>query len=439
MVRPKLVEEGVPIGHSIINTNTNTTTDLNEDFFVDGTTTTIGDMEDASLAACYSSNASSIAPSMNMSLPLSTLDTHSRLPSSLQRAAKNDSKNKHNRKTSHHMPTSVTSIQSRIVIGEEQEVLDHRFKHDASDESCTPMEVIHDCHDQIMVDGYPSTNPSQDSVSRHPIHQKQQQHQSHYDHAHHPRYKQKSVATTIPILTRTHIEIGSDNNRCIEKMEGVEDHSIKAPLIVIDGANIAFAYGEATTACTIDATNGTTNLYANDRSSKPMPDVRGLVVAENYFAGNQNDGCRVLIVLTQSWLRQQHHSDHSQQEVLQQLRQRNRLVTAPISDDDDAYALQIAQRENRYRYGTEHGCAYILSNDHFRDAQQRQPHLKRWLNQGHSNETGPGRISFAFADLGRLDDHGDPILDILPNPRHPLVAWIEQQQQQQQHYRNTMS
>ena len=85
-----------------------------------------------------------------------------------------------------------------------------------------------------------------------------------------------------------------------------------------------------------------------------------------------------------------------------------------------------------------HGLAYVLSNDLFRDAQQRQEEdggapqlLKQWLEEGYSAATGPGRISYAFGDLGRLDDHGDPVLDLLPNPRHPLVAWVEQQQQQQ--------
>ena len=207
-------------------------------------------------------------------------------------------------------------------------------------------------------------------------------------------------------------------------MEGVEDHSVKAPLIVVDGANVAFAYGKAA------------QQQQSIIHGKPAPDVRGLLVATQFFG--EASCCHVRIVLTQSWLRQ--HQDPEQLAILQELA--GQLVTAPVTDDDDAYALQIAQRENairRRRRGNNcrpHGLAYVLSNDLFRDAQERQQDdgedLSRWLNEGYSAETGPGRISFAFGDLGRLDDHGDPVLDFLPNPRHPLVAWVEQQHRQRQ-------
>ena len=51
--------------------------------------------------------------------------------------------------------------------------------------------------------------------------------------------------------------------------------------------------------------------------------------------------------------------------------------------------------------------------------------LRNWLTKGVSCEHGPGRISFAFCDMGTMDDHGDRILDFVPNPRHPLVIWVE--------------
>jgi hypothetical protein len=119
-------------------------------------------------------------------------------------------------------------------------------------------------------------------------------------------------------------------------------------------------------------------------------------------------------------------------------------------DDDDAYALTIAMRENSRARRRQHGPAYVLSNDLFRDAQQRDAlqqrqywhvnsgttggstSLKEWLMHGDDPSLGPGRISYSFADMGRMDDHGDRQLDIIPNPRHPLVAWIEQQQQELQ-------
>ena len=123
-------------------------------------------------------------------------------------------------------------------------------------------------------------------------------------------------------------------------MEGVEDHSIKPPLIVVDGANVAFAYGKAAAAQQQHA-----NLHNNHHAGKPVPDVTGLRVVNQFFGGG--GGCRVLVVLTQSWLRQ--HQDPEQRAILQELQTAGQLVTAPSTDDDDAYALQIAQRENAIR------------------------------------------------------------------------------------------
>ena len=106
-----------------------------------------------------------------------------------------------------------------------------------------------------------------------------------------------------------------------------------------------------------------------------------------------------------------------------------------LFDFSDAYALTIAMREHRRRHQntasaapstvlTEQQGAYCLSNDLFRDAQVRDPHIREWLTNGH------GRISFTFVDMGQVGYHGERLLDIVPNPRHPLVSLIEQQQQQ---------
>jgi len=140
------------------------------------------------------------------------------------------------------------------------------------------------------------------------------------------------------------------------------------------------------------------------------------------------------------------HTD--QLDVLHELLQEGLVVASPPTDDDDAYVLTIAQRENARRnlqpHGVASGAGYVLSNDLFRDAQARDTTgtLKQWLNEGLPSTTGssnsghgalgidgPGRISFAFGDMGRIDDHGEKELDFIPNPRHPLVAWIEQQMQ----------
>lgn len=112
-------------------------------------------------------------------------------------------------------------------------------------------------------------------------------------------------------------------------------------------------------------------------------------------------------------------------EVLKDLKARGLLVAAPPRDDDDAYALTIARREDVRSHNRGGGGGFVMSNDMFRDAVNRDVtgELREWLTKGSGN--GPGRISFAFCDMGSTDDYGDPEMDILPNPRHKLVAWIE--------------
>jgi hypothetical protein len=141
-----------------------------------------------------------------------------------------------------------------------------------------------------------------------------------------------------------------------------------------------------------------------------------------------------------------------EQQVLQELKRQGLLVAAPPTDDDDAYALTIALRENaraRQR-DNNHGPAFVLSNDLFRDAQLRDASLEAWLKvgggdggggllQGGGSCVGPGRISYAFCDMGRLDDYGERELDIIPNPRHPLIVWIEQQLRQPQPQQHSTS
>lgn len=130
-----------------------------------------------------------------------------------------------------------------------------------------------------------------------------------------------------------------------------------------------------------------------------------------------------------------------QLDILKDIQAKGLLVAAPPTDDDDAYALTIAQREqsrSKQRRNNE-GPGFVLSNDMFRDAMDRDGtgQLRQWLKEGDGTPTtvtsatepacikGPGRISFAFCDMGTMDDHGDHILDLVPNPRHPLVAWAE--------------
>jgi Zc3h12a-like Ribonuclease NYN domain len=269
---------------------------------------------------------------------------------------------------------------------------------------------------------------------------------SRYGYNRHPTQNNHlKMAHSAPI-TRTHVEIGADE-RVTEKMQGVEDHGLKEPLVVLDGANVAYAYASALQELQHYGSRTGTNHRGG--GSRLEPNMRGLQVAVDYFGAS----LRVLVVLPQSYYRRKQamhgasssasmfapQQDEEQLHILEELHRQGRLVAAPPSDDDDAYALFIARRENA-RAAQRHGVvssstgivgpAYVLSNDLFRDAQQRDAtgSLGQWLVHGLSNELGPGRISFAFCDLGRLDDHGDPELDIVPNPRHPLVAWIEARQ-----------
>jgi hypothetical protein len=206
-------------------------------------------------------------------------------------------------------------------------------------------------------------------------------------------------------------------------MVGVEDHGHKSPMVVIDGANVAHAYGTAVA-----------GLYSQARGESSQPDASGIQVAVEYF---QSAGVRVLVVLPQYWFRSKPRPGFSnwnttvgtvQQEVLNALQAKGLIVASPPADDDDAYALTIARREEtRSLRRNGEGPGFVLSNDMFRDAQARDTTnaLKHWLNDGRNETVGPGRISYSFADMGTMNDNGERILDFVPNPRHPLVIWIE--------------
>ncbi|CAB9503133.1 expressed unknown protein [Seminavis robusta] len=197
----------------------------------------------------------------------------------------------------------------------------------------------------------------------------------------------------------------------VEKMYGVIDLSEKAPMVVLDGANIAYAYDKA----------------GSGGVDKPEPDARGIVVACEYFI---KAGIRVLAVIPSTWM----HRDPYQR-ILKRLDQQGILVSAPSKDDDDAYAITIARREDSKSKERENiGPGYVLSNDMFRDAMLRGKaqgggaDLVSWLMQGSTREdgaTGPGRISYTFCDTGAMDDHGDKLLDLVPNPRHQLIIKAE--------------
>jgi hypothetical protein len=201
----------------------------------------------------------------------------------------------------------------------------------------------------------------------------------------------------------------------VERMEGVDYHGTKGPLVVMDGANIAYAYADA---------------MAGFRGNNE-PDARGIKVAADYFLPMD---IRVLVVIPAPWFRSKPRAGDTAQgnalmmtpqlEVLRDLKARGLIAAAPPRDDDDAYALSIARRDDT-RTHNRGGGGFVLSCDMFRDAVNRDAtgELREWLTKGSGN--GPGRISFAFCDMGSTDDYGDPEMDFVPNPRHPLINWIE--------------
>jgi hypothetical protein len=262
-----------------------------------------------------------------------------------------------------------------------------------------------------------------------------------------------------------HHDGDEDQSRLVEtaswvtRMEGVEDHGVPSPLVVIDGANVAYEY----------VSSSSSSPGAGTRSG--ASDARGMLVAAEYFEGLS---LRVRVVLPASWFRRKPNEGdpdrsnaamHTEQtDALLELKRRGLLVASPPADDDDAYALALARREaarvsSRYKslllqqgppqdddIPTHLGGAFVVSNDWFRDAQRRDSTLRPWLERGEvlpsddrtraalspsssvaSSPLCPGRISYTFADLGAMDDGGEPLLDFVPNPRHPFVSWAERQ------------
>mmetsp|Transcript_11333 Transcript_11333/g.31280 ORF Transcript_11333/g.31280 Transcript_11333/m.31280 type:complete len:365 (-) Transcript_11333:6258-7352(-) len=255
----------------------------------------------------------------------------------------------------------------------------------------------------------------------------------HYSHEMHAPQQQQRQQNHSQPQQNYRIEIGAPPPT--ERMEGVtQDPESLGPLVVIDGANVAYAYADA-----LGGGGGGGSSYGRQRPAKIEPDIRGIEVACQYFAS-----IRVLVVLPASYYRikprassggTNHLMETDSWEILQRLKQQGKLVMAPPTDDDDSYVITIALREHyrRRRQNSSSAAAtmgaFCLSNDLYRDAQERNAQLGEWL--ANLPRWQGGRISFAFVDLGRLDDHGQRLLDIVPNPRHPLVSLVEHQQQQQ--------
>eukprot|EP00986_Skeletonema_menzelii_P018826 scaffold26730_cov162-Skeletonema_menzelii.AAC.6 len=238
-----------------------------------------------------------------------------------------------------------------------------------------------------------------------------------------------------------------------------------SPLIVIDGANIAYNYAES-----LDPSSSLQNSNHNQsRYNKRQPNPHGIRLAIEYFLSRK---CRVQAVVPTSWYRLRPRNKNEgdakmvtdEVDELRSLREQGFLVACPPGDDDDAYALALARKEedrlNKKSTITathydddimmdddEDGGlipdsllgGYVLSNDFFHDAvrreeQARKDHqqlytagvsslngrrssLREWLNQN--------RISYSFANVGQMFQGGQVEMEFLPNPRHPLIECID--------------
>ena len=119
-----------------------------------------------------------------------------------------------------------------------------------------------------------------------PVKLKQQSHYTTGPYSYTNTHKHNPGTQTT--MTRTRLVIGGEEPP-LERMEGVESHDAKGPLIVIDGANVAYAYADA---MSMERSGG--------KHSKAEPDAKGIQIAANYFL---SVGVRVTIVLPAPWIR----------------------------------------------------------------------------------------------------------------------------------------
>jgi len=233
-----------------------------------------------------------------------------------------------------------------------------------------------------------------------------------------------------------------------ERMEIDDIHLQRLPIVIMDGANVAYAYAQAT------GTPSTSLNATSCNKNSVEPNFLGIEIAVSFFL---KAGCRVQVVVPQYFLRRKprdgnNHSANAlapspQLDILNKLRDQNILCCSPPTDDDDSYCIAIARRidakfcarrkeSSLSSYAQTHwstsndltsiGGAFILSNDLFRDAQRREMSgdLTQWLG-GEDGMGLPKRVSYSFAELGSINKYGDLQLDFVPNPRHPLVATID--------------
>ena len=121
-------------------------------------------------------------------------------------------------------------------------------------------------------------------------------------------------------------------------MEGVvKDYASMGPLVVLDGANVAYAYADALGGGE-SADNNNYNHHYNTKK-RLQPNLVGIQVACDYFAASSL-GIRVLVVLPASYYRIKPRNaggglvETDQWDILERLKQEGKLAMAPPTDDE---------------------------------------------------------------------------------------------------------
>ena len=426
--RPRLVHEGLPI--------------INSDEHVHS-----GDIN------ASSRNGTSLGTKNDYGAPQTTQSIRSL--ASIASAAKNTSTT--SKKKPHY------KLQTRLVVGEDSHNNDEMEMMDADEDEHNHS---HNSHQQHYDDSTSKYYGSQDNVN-YGNHNMQQQHRSYQTQQQNGQPSNmynndyNSSATTEPLV---------DPNPPIPIYQMPSPST--SPLVVLDGANIAYNYAESLHP-----------VLSSHR--KREPDPKGISIAIEYFL---KQSCRVQAVVPISWYqlkprpadtyhlhnRSRGDSDAKmitdEVEELRNLLHRGFLVPCPPGDDDDAYVLALARREEDRRLLEEKNSmplvddlmnmdddeehvsshddnlispeqlpksvlgGYVVSNDMFIDAikrdQRKQKHhthhhhplnarpisLRSWLKKN--------RISFTFANVGSAID-GQITLDFIPNPRNELIEAID--------------
>jgi hypothetical protein len=346
-------------------------------------------------------------------------------------------------------PTKKFKLQTSFVIGRQAAAAANRNNQ-------------HQLDDEDSLDAMMTDDAMHDDIFN--THSMYQQHQN----------------NDIPSQTQQHIQPPNEYQSFQQQTTSHIHHMpppSTAPLVVIDGANIAYNYAESL------------NPSLSNQHRQLEPNPKGITIAIQYFLKHH---CRVQAVVPISWYKSKPRpGDHAcsagykgnlnqrddakmitdEVEELRTLRQHGFLVACPPSDDDDAYAIALARREED-RLPIENNIeddgmmmddeqttsclplgGYVVSNDFFHDAVRRderqQKHhieehqhhqpgfsslsqqtskrhaLKAWLKQH--------RISYSFANVGLVSQvNGGVELEFLPNPRNELIEAIDAHRRFQQ-------